>query len=149
MNRLVKLNYLNEKKEQLIKQAAALGIENNILFLGFQQDPYSYISQSDIMVFPSLLESFGLVIIEAFALKVPVVAFDAPAANEIISNGETGLLLPVFDSSALAEKIIYLLEDPAEGKRIAESGYLKYTSYYNTARMLKETAAWYRSVIKE
>jgi glycosyltransferase involved in cell wall biosynthesis len=134
-------------KEQLIKRAAALGIEKNILFMGYLQNPYGYISQSDILVQPSLFESFGLVYIESFALKVPVVAFDVPACNEIVINNETGLLAPMFNSSDLAEKIIYLLQNPDERRRIGENGYEAYQQYYNTSRMAKETAEWYKSVI--
>jgi len=133
--------------EQLQKQANALGIENNILFLGFQQNPYPYIAHSDIMVSPSLYESFGLVFIEAFASKVPVVAFDAPAANEIITDNETGLLVPVSNSPALADKIIYVLQNPGEGKRIAINGYKKYVDYFNTERMVKDTVNWYHTII--
>ena len=135
-------------KQKLIDKVAVAGMEKNILFLGFQQDPYSYMAQSDIIVLPSMFESFGLVYIESFALKVPVIGFDAPACNEIITNNETGILVPMFNSAALAEKIIYLLQDPAERKRLGENGYAKYTGYYNTVRMIRETADWYRSVLQ-
>ena len=64
--------------ETLKKKAATLGIQKHISFMGFQNNPYTYIQQSDIIVLPSLYESFGLVYIESFALKTPVVAFDMP-----------------------------------------------------------------------
>ncbi len=137
------------QKESLLEQASVLGIDKNIEFLGFQEDPGPVMSSSDIIVLPSLFEPFGLVYLEALALRVPIVAFDVPACNEIVSNNETGLLVPVYDSAALAQKIIYLLENPAEKIRLAENGYLKYTSYYSTARMIKDTLAWYRSIIQD
>lgn len=137
------------QRELLEQQSASAGIEKNILFLGFQQNPYPFMANSDILVSPSMYESFGLVFIEAFAMKLPVIAFDAPAANEIINNEQTGLLVPVYNSSALAEKIIYLLQNPDERKRLADAAYEKYVTYFNTARMVKETAGWYRSVITE
>jgi len=133
--------------EQLQKQANTLGIENNILFLGFQQNPYPYIAHSDILVSPSLYESFGLVFIEAFAIKVPVVAFNTPAANEIITDDETGLLVPVNSSQALADKIIYVLQNPGEGNRMAVNGYKKYVDYFNTERMVKDTVNWYHTIM--
>jgi glycosyltransferase involved in cell wall biosynthesis len=135
------------QKDNLQMQAADTGIEKNILFLGFQNNPLPYLVQTDLMVAPSLYESFGLVFIEAFAMKLPVIAFDAPAANEIINNNETGLLVPVYDSKILAKKIIYLLQQPAEKNRLAENGYKKYVDYFNTARMVAQTAAWYRSTL--
>lgn len=137
------------QRETLEQQAISSGIEKNVLFLGFRQNPYPFMANSDILVSPSLYESFGLVFIEAFAMQLPVIAFDAPAANEIISNGETGLMVPVYNSNELAQKIIFLLQNPAERKRLANAAFEKYTAYFNTARMVKETAAWYRSAIAE
>lgn len=140
----------NGTQQQVLQQkAASSGIEKNILFLGFQQNPYPFMANSDMLVSPSLYESFGLVFIEAFAMQLPVIAFDAPAANEIISNGETGLLVPVYNSSKLAEKIIFLLQNPAERKSLADAAFKKYVTYFNTARMVKETAGWYHAVLSE
>ncbi len=135
------------QKEFLLSKTASLGIEKNISFLGFLENPYPYIAHSDIIVLPSLFEPFGLVYIEAFALKTPVIAFDVPASNEIIRDDETGLLVPLANSEILAEKIIYLLQNPEERNRLAEKGYAAYTGYYNTNRMVKDTADWYRSII--
>ena len=96
---------------------------------------------------PSLYESFGLVFIEAFAIKVPVVAFNTPAANEIITDDETGLLVPVNSSQALADKIIYVLQNPGEGNRMAVNGNKKYVDYFNTERMVKDTVNWYHTIM--
>jgi glycosyltransferase involved in cell wall biosynthesis len=135
------------QKELLQKQAMDSGISESVLFLGFQQNPADYISNSDVIIVPSLFEPFGLVYIEAFALKTPVVAFDVPASNEIISDNETGMLVPAMDSKALADRIIHLLLHAEERKRIAENGYSKYKNHFNAEKMVKETAEWYRSVI--
>lgn len=145
----VKLLIIGNGTQQpaLQQQAAALGIENNVSFLGFQPEPYPFMASSDILVSPSLYESFGLVFIEAFAMHLPVIAFDAPAANEIIEDDKTGLLVPVYNSDELAKKIISLLQDTAKGKQLADAAFEKHSSYFNTARMVNETADWYRSVI--
>ncbi len=135
------------EKETLNAKAKDLGIENNISFLGFQKDPYSYIAGSDIIILPSLYEPFGLVFIEAFALKTPVIAFDVQACNEIIVNNETGVLVPLFNSNAIAEKILLLLHNEAERKRIAANAYQRYIDYFNKERMIAETAQWYKSFI--
>ena len=134
-------------KEELISKAKALNVFQYIEFAGFAT-PKKYASQCQLMILPSLFESFGLVYIEAFALKIPVIAFDAEAGNQIIENNETGILVPKKDSKALAEKIIYLLQSPDERNRIIENAYKKYLSYYNAERMAKETAEWYYSVLK-
>lgn len=133
-------------KNELISQATRLNIIDHIEFIGFA-NPKDYVSQCLVMVQPSLFEPFGLVYIESFALRIPLVAFDAEAGNEIIENNETGILVPKNDPNALAEKIIYLLESPEERNRLSENAYKKYLAYYNVERMAKETAQWYNSVL--
>lgn len=135
-----------EEKQRLLQKATALGIQNHISFLGFQANPYAYIQESDIIIMPSLHEAFGLVYIESFALKTPVVAFDVQACNEIIDNGQTGILVPAKDTAALQNAVLQLLKNPAEQERLANNAYNKYTGYYNTSRMIKETASWYASL---
>ncbi|MBK7124096.1 MAG: glycosyltransferase [Chitinophagaceae bacterium] len=126
------------EKDNCMQQVARLGLQNHVAFLGFKTHPYSYISHSDVIILPSLFEPFGLVYIEALALKVPVVAFNTPAANEIIENNETGLLVDKGDHKALAEKIIYLLSNPAERNNIAERAYAKYKSHFTTGVMIQK-----------
>lgn len=70
-----------------------------------------YLSSS-VFVLPSRFEGFGLVIIEAMACGVPVVAFDCEnGPRSIIADGETGFLIPPFDINALAEKMMLLISD--------------------------------------
>lgn len=135
------------EKNNCMAQVNALGLQKNVEFLGFKPHPYSYISHSDVVILPSLFEPFGLVYIEAFALQIPVVAFNTPAGNEIIQNNETGLLVPIFDSVALAEKIIYLLGNSAERKRLADNAYIKYQSYFTVNRMVNQTVEWYHTIL--
>lgn len=135
----------NEKAncEEQVKKA---GLENNVEFMGFVQQPYQYINHSDIVIQPSFFESFGLVFIEGLALKTPIVAFDVPAGNEILENEKTALLVNKGDSNALAEKIIYLLKNPAVAKQIAENAYKKYKNEFTTEAMVKKMAAWYKTL---
>jgi glycosyltransferase involved in cell wall biosynthesis len=133
-------------KDKLIKQAISLNVLQHIEFIGFA-NPETYSPQCQLMVLPSLYESFGLVYIEAFALKIPVIAFDAETANQIIDNNETGFLVEKGNIKALAEKIIYLLGSTEERERITTNAYKKFETYYNVERMAKETAEWYYSVL--
>jgi glycosyltransferase involved in cell wall biosynthesis len=146
----VKLLVLGEgsEKNNCINHVHALGIAGHVEFLGYKSHPYSFISHSDIIVLPSLLEPFGLVFIEAFALKTPVVAFDTPAGNEIMENNKTALLVKRGDSKGLAEKIIYLLHNRAKSNKIAEQAYEKYKSNFTTEVMIRNTAHWYLSLGK-
>ncbi|MBK8785150.1 MAG: glycosyltransferase family 4 protein [Chitinophagaceae bacterium] len=129
--------------EKRVKEA---NLEKNVEFMGFVEQPYQYINNSDIVIQPSFFESFGLVFIEGLALKTPIVAFDVPAGNEILENNKTALLVNKGDSKALAEKIIYLLQNPDVAKQIAENAYEKYKSEFTTEAMVKKMAAWYKSL---
>lgn len=134
------------QKTVLKQQAEDLRVSENVMFLGFKDDPYSFIASSDIIILPSLFEPFGLVYIESFALRVPVIAFDTPAGNEIIVHNETGILVPRGDSNAIARNIIFLLQNEGERTRLSENAYRRYLDFYNTARMIKDTAAYYRKL---
>jgi glycosyltransferase involved in cell wall biosynthesis len=141
----IKLLVLGEgsEKNNRIRQVKDLGLQNNVEFLGFKDHPYAFINHSDIIILPSLFEPFGLVYIEAFALKTPVIAFNTPAGNEIMENSETALLVDKADTAALAEKIIYLLNNKAAGEAMAERAYKKYQQFFTTEIMIKNTADWY------
>ena len=133
-------------KVELLQLAGSLNMLEHIEFTGFA-NPTSYISQCEVMILPSLFEPFGLVYIESFACKIPVVAFDTQAGNEIIENNETGFLVEKENAEALAEKIIYLLENPQERKRIAENAFYKFENYYNVDRMAREVTDWYQLIL--
>lgn len=134
------------EKANCEKQVKDANLQNNVEFMGFVQQPYQYISNSDIVIQPSFFESFGLVFIEGLALKTPLIAFDVPAGNEILENGKTALLVNKGDSNALAEKIIYLLKNPATAKQIAENAYEKYKNEFTTEAMVKKMAVWYKNL---
>lgn len=137
--------------EQKILQdlVKTLKIDEHVLFMGFQTDPYSYVKNSDVVILPSLFEPFGLVYIEAFALQTPVIAFDTAAGNEIMENNTTALLVPAADSKSLADKIIYLLENPAAARAITERAFIKYKEKFSTETMVKATASFYHKIEQE
>ncbi len=134
------------EKAKCEEQVKNMGLQNNVEFMGFVQQPYQYISNSDIVIQPSFFESFGLVFIEGLALKTPIIAFDVPAGNEILENDRTALLVNKGDSKALADKIIYLLQNPAIAKQIAENAYKKYKKEFTTEAMVEKMAAWYKGL---
>ncbi len=143
----IKLVILGEgsTRKQLEDQVDAFNLGQNVDFIGFQPHPYSYISNSDVVILPSHFEAFGLVYIEAFALKVPVIAFDTAAGNEIMENDVTALMVPKGDSEQLAVKIIYLLQHPEERRRLSEAAYEVYKAKFSTSTMIKNTADWYHN----
>ncbi len=111
------LQYAQELKARAIKS----GLGRRIRFLGSlsHTDMLQAYPQYDVFLFPSRWqEPFGLAILEAMAKGVPVIAAETGGPAEIITQGETGLLVPVDDPVALAEATARLLSDAALAKRI-------------------------------
>ena len=112
-----------EQRASLEKTSQNLEIENDVAFLGFQNNLYKYLPHSDIFVLSSLWEGFPIVIIDALACGVPVISTRCPSGpEEIITDGLNGLLVPVGDAAAMAEAILRLLSDEPLRKQLAEEG---------------------------
>jgi len=78
--------------------------------------------EADLFVLPSRLETWGDVLLEAMAYGLPCIGVRSDAMEEIISDGETGLLVPPQDSEALAEALVRLLRDPYARARMGQAG---------------------------
>lgn len=102
-----------------------MNLRDDVLFLGWQSNPYKYLSRAALFVFPSLWEGFGLSLIEAMAIGCPVISSDCKyGPREILANGSCGRLLPACDGNfygaqepltseekLMAEVIVEMLKD--------------------------------------
>ena len=95
------------------------GLSKNVTLIGWIDDESkaSLYERSEVVVFPSLQEPFGIVLLEALTMHKPIVAFDTPASNEII-KGDTALLVPVGDAEKLGRAIIKILTDSQLRERL-------------------------------
>ncbi|MHA1762931.1 MAG: glycosyltransferase family 4 protein [Promethearchaeota archaeon] len=105
-----------------IKLSKNLNLHENVKFLGFVDDELllKLYASADIFVFPSELEGFGQVLLEAMASGTPVICAEQPPMSEIIENG--GLTFKINDPIDLANKIIYLLKNKEELDRLRKHG---------------------------
>jgi glycosyltransferase involved in cell wall biosynthesis len=112
-----------ELKGSLRRRAQELGVDADVAFLGFVENPYRYMKRCAVFVLSSRFEGFGNVIVEAMACSAPVVSTDCPSGpGEIISDGEDGFLVPVGDAGAMARVLQELLENPQLRVRIGKEG---------------------------
>jgi glycosyltransferase involved in cell wall biosynthesis len=111
------------ERKNLEELAAALKISQKVFFVGWQKNVSNYLAAADLFVLPSRREAFGIVILEAQAVGVPVVATALSGPREIIKDGETGFLVAKADAAELAEKIKYAvsLSEPDRKKIIASA----------------------------
>lgn len=131
--------------------AKTLGIEGVVEFLG--DIPHSavpdYLGKLDIFVQPSLSESFGVAILEAQAMEIPVVASNVGGIPEVVENGETGLLVEARDSGALAEAILRLLGDEALCHRMGAKGRAFVEESYTWAANADRMEALYLELLEQ
>ncbi len=137
------------EKEQLLSQAAELGVSNAVVLTGFRKDIMELTANSDMMIVPSMAEGFGFVFLEAFACRTPVVAFDVPAGNELIEDGVSGSLVKPFDTEQLFEKICFQLDHPEVAKQMAEAAYKRLKAFFAIDRMVDETEVFLEKVYQE
>lgn len=100
------------ERKNLEKIVSNLNIKNEVDFIGFVNNPWSYMSKSDIFVLSSYEESFGMVLVEAMACNLPVVATDADVGGPktVLDNGKFGILVSNGDSDALSKMMLKLLK---------------------------------------
>ena len=105
-------------EESCRKLVADLQLEGDVHFLGWQSNPYAYMRRASLFVLSSDYEGFGNVLVEAMACGCPVIATACGGGPEdVIGNDEYGVLTPIGDEAAMAERILNLLRSE---NRLAE-----------------------------
>ncbi len=122
-------------------------LTEQVLFYGYVNDMQARLKKMDIILIPSMGESFGMVFLEAFAAGVPVVAFDLPAGNEIVRDGGNGLLAKPENVNSLVEKIKLLCNDAALRKRIVNQATTDLLQQFSLTRMANQYQAFYQSIL--
>jgi L-malate glycosyltransferase len=134
------------QKADLQAESQRLGVANRVFFTGQRDDVAQIMNAFDFLVVPSEHEPFGLVLVEAMALGKAVIATRSGGIPEIVSEGETGVMVPVADSVALAEKIAHYLDHPDLVRRDGEAGYRRVESCFTLTTMAEKFAALYGEI---
>lgn len=134
-----------ELRSALEALAAELGIAAHVHWLGWRSDAAAMIGAFDALLLPSLWEGFGLVLLEAMARRVPVIASRVSAIPEVVVHGETGLLVAPRDVDALAAAMTRLLADHALRQHMGLLGAARLEERFSVERMARETIAVYES----
>lgn len=135
-------------RDALENQARWMVARERVHFLGWRADVPFVLAALDILLVPSLWEGFGLVLLEAMAQSIPIIASDVSALPEIVAHGETGLLVPPRDTDALAEALALLLGDKALRRHLGMMGQDRLEERFDTARMVGETLALYERLLR-
>ena len=105
------------------------------------------LSAATALCVPSSQEAFGGVIVEAWSYGRPVVVGPAPAASDVVSEGEDGFLVPEATGPIVAERLTALLDDPARAEQMGANGARKVAAQYTWDRLAERTLAIYRELL--
>jgi glycosyltransferase involved in cell wall biosynthesis len=133
-------------EESLKALAAKLGISEKVTWTGKRADIPEVMKAFDIFALTSIYEGFGLVLLEAMAAGVPVVASNVSAIPEVLDQGRCGLLFPVQDEKALLE-CFFKLQSEGFRKDLSEKGRSRVRSAFSRDEMANQTEKVYRSVV--
>lgn len=111
------------EKEYLEELAKALGVWDDVAFLGFQKNPFKYVARANVFVLSSFFEGFPNSLVEAMACGTPVIATRCSSGpEEIITDNLNGILVPVADEKTLADAILEILKDNELRERLSRQG---------------------------
>lgn len=137
-------------RERVERLAAELDVADRVRFLGRLEDNalVNLFRSCDVYVTPTRYEGFGLTLLEAMACGAPAVCTDAPAANEIVRDGENGLLSPPEDPEALAAAVIRVLDDAELRETLRAGGHRTCAEDFAPEQLAASLEAVYEQVAR-
>lgn len=126
---------------QLQQKARNLGIEQDVVFLGFMDQIKNLMESIDIFVLPSLYEGAANVVLEAMAARKPVVAFNMSSNPELIQHGQTGFLAEPGNIRDMATQVSTLIQDPELRTMFGQRARMRIEEQFTMERMIAELAA--------
>lgn len=131
------------KRQELKELARSLGIQNDVVFTGFIDNPQRYINIFEIFLLSSFSEGTSMTLLEAMSLSKPCIVTDVGGNPEIVKNEQTGRVVPSDDAGQFAEHIIELLKDKDVSKKYGVAAKVRYTEHYTVAKMVDSYHAMY------
>jgi len=134
-----------ELRESLQTFITEQGIQENVLLIGQQEDMPAVLQMLDIFCVCSYIESASLSLMEAMASSIGIVVTDCGGPSEMIRSGESGIVVPVGDSDAIAVGFISLLKDEILRLNLAKQARID-SSQYDISRVAKEIEKIYLEI---
>lgn len=131
------------------RTVAAAKLEEKVGLPGFREDLPSLLPCLNALVHPATMEGLGIIILQAAAAGLPVVASSAGGIPEAVVHGETGLLVPPGDSEALARALSSILADPDRARSMGERGRQHIQTEFTVDRMVDGNLGVYQELLPE
>ena len=138
-----------ELRDELTALVAELSLGDRVRFLGWRDDTADLLAGSDIFVLPSLNEGLGLVLIEAMAANLPVVATRVGGVPEVVEEGQTGLLVEARNPDRISNAILRLARDRALRERMGRAGRERADEHFSIQATVRRTEQIYNDLVGE
>ncbi len=125
-----------------------LGIENEVIFTGYVQNPCPYMKQSDVFVSCSLNEGISNALLEAMALQSVVITTEAGGTREIIQNNVNGLLFSLDDANALSRLLLHIYQHPQKTKQLKQAAKATIENQFSIRRMTSELETYFNELTR-
>jgi glycosyltransferase involved in cell wall biosynthesis len=132
-----------EEEFRLKNLVQQLKLEKRVEFMGYLDDPISMMRNLNVFVLPSVWEGFPYVLLEAMALKKPIVATDIFGVNEIVEHENSGMLVQPKDPDGIAEATVMLLSDKVMSRRMGEAAYKQVLADFTLEGSILQTMKLY------
>jgi L-malate glycosyltransferase len=129
--------------------ARKLGVQNDVLFLGQQNEVQEKLSQADLFLLPSRLESFGLAALEAMACETPVIATNVGGLPEVVENGVDGYLVEPGDVKTAGKYAIELLSRADRGREMGQLARVHARKKFCANDVIPKYEAYYEQVLEQ
>jgi glycosyltransferase involved in cell wall biosynthesis len=136
-----------ETLDELKNLAARLGIADRVLFPGYRLNLLPFYASFDIFVLTSLGEGLPNSILEAMAMGIPVVAVDVGGVKELVSDGNSGYVLPRGDAYGLSQAILALTDNPKLRAEMGQAGRIKVEQEFSFAQRLRRIEDLYERLV--
>ena len=135
-------------KTKLVELVSLLNLHSNVIFLGYVSEirKRQLISSSNALLFPSLYEGFGMVILEAFCCKRPAVVANVRPLSDIVSHKKTGFVVDAENPKSWAETLYWILENNDESNSIGIAGEKELYKKYSVSTILQNLNDMYSKV---
>lgn len=137
-----------ELRPQLEKQIKHLHLERHVFLAGFRADVLELLKDVDLFALSSTHEGMCTSLLDAMAAEKAAVATAVGGVPEVVDDVETGFLVPPREPEALAARIIQLLKDQPLRRRMGRAGLERVRRLFTVERMVQETAAAYKKVVR-
>lgn len=119
------------------------GLDQAVRFVGYQADVSRWLASADLSILPSLFEGLPMAAMESLASGCPIVATAVDGTPEVVSHGETGLLVPPGDPESLARAVLQMLRHPKNARQMAEAGRRLIFERFSVQQMVRCTQDLY------